>query len=197
MVFFYIVQFSKKLYDVCLFDAYKLKEFILSGAKFKDVYEVYQDVFIDLPCDPMGKEEIDDLLKKSWEPLAGQDPLRGPIKYTDNVYLFEHAGHEVFLISDFEFIEFVMTEYGYASAGDGSDEKVAMKEFINCFNVYLTKVNECKKVRLSTKDLLEMLNDYETMMAIAIAHTFSTTKGSRAHIKNIPMHVLRKLNDFL
>jgi hypothetical protein len=32
---------------------------------------------------------------------------------------------------------------------------------------------------------------------IAVAHTFPKTKGSGAPIKDIPLHVLRKLNEFL
>jgi hypothetical protein len=67
----------------------------------------------------------------------------------------------------------------------------------NSVNVYIIKLNHEVRSQdpLTAKQIFKIITN--PLPAIAVAHTFPKTKGSRAAIKNIPLDVLRKLNEFL
>jgi hypothetical protein len=76
------------------------------------------------------------------------------------------------------------------------------RDFFNSVGVdiYLTKLNQddyYHRLRLNTNQLLKIVDDYYNPLAsIAVAHTFPRKKGHGAPIKNVPLHVLRLLQDF-
>ena len=64
------------------------------------------------------------------------------------------------------------------------------------YTVYVVELNKnMESHSLTARQILKIISN--PLPEIAVAHTFPKTKGSRATIKNVPLHVLRNLDEFL